>query len=319
MSKTATINDVSTVTEQLYELSSGPEMFFAYGSLGDMDEPLDGRNVLVSAGVAWRNPGVNVEGKDDRFLTQYRDTEFLDPEIDASLDDLFNLNVPENPETLMVDSGGYQAATRFGSIGIPTPEKRTRFPYTARQYHEWCESIGADVVAGMDVACEEATEIHIEGEPWPGDYHNRMWESLENQRRQLIQYYETGYDFEFMPVIQGKEIEDYEEYISQMPDYGLDGFDRYGIGTVCKRTDTDEILDVVQLVNDEFPDADIHLFGATLNVWKDARFNGLFESSDTAAWAWGASTWEELQDAIAEYAEKVDEYSEEFEKQTTLV
>lgn len=294
-----------------------PEMFFAYGSLGEVPE-LTGRRVLVSAGVAWRNPGVTIEGKHDRFLLAYRDTEFLNPRIDADVEDLFNINIPDGPEVLMVDSGGYQAATRWGSVGIPTPEKRTRYPYTADQYHDWCEEIGADIVAGMDVACEDAEEIHIEGEPWPGDYTYRMMESLENQRRQLLDFYETGYDFEFMPVIQGNRLADYEEYISQMPSYGLDGFDRYAIGTVCKRTDRDEILAVVRLVNEQFPKAKIHLFGATLNIWKDRRFVGLFDSSDTAAWNWGASTWDEIESQLIEYGEKVETYRSRFDGQAVF-
>ena len=297
-----------------------PDMFYCWGALGDLDGDLSGKKVLVSAGVAWRNPGPKIEGKDEP-MGGFRGTDGKEfqRELDEDLDDLFNVKVPNNPETLMVDSGGFQAATRWAGVGIPTPSKRTRFPYTVEQYHDWCEMIGADIVAGMDVACEPAEDIHIEGEPWPGDYHNRMLESLENQRRQLKEYYETGRDFEIMPAIQGHKLEDYQEYIARMPEYGLDGFDRYGIGTLCGRTDTDEILKIVEYCRDQFPNAELHLFGVTLNVWKDKRFLGLFDSSDTSAWHWGSESKEHQKELLKEYQQKVGSSAVVDPEQYTLV
>jgi len=75
-----------------------------------------------------------------------------------------------------------------------------------------------------------------------------------------------------------------------MVEEDLDKYEKIGLGTVCKRSDTDEIFDVIQLVRDYFPKKRLHLFGATLRLWKETRFHGLFESSDTAAWQWGAKT-----------------------------
>lgn len=84
-----------------------PEMYYSYGQLGDTDNVMDGERVLVSAGVAWRNP--------------------------SSTDDEFTLHVPD-AEMLMVDSGGFQAATRWsGPSGVPTPSMESRFPYSCER------------------------------------------------------------------------------------------------------------------------------------------------------------------------------------------
>jgi len=90
---------------------------------------------------------------------------------------------------------------------------------------------------------------------------------------------------------------------------GLDRYDRIAVGTVCKRSSTDEILDVVTTVRDHFPNKWVHLFGATLNIYKDDRFDGLFDSSDTAAWNWGAASKEDKRRLFGEYSQKVDDYA----------
>lgn len=274
-----------------YKKSERPTMHYAFGKLGTLDGDLDGLPGLVSAGVAWRNP--NGEGE-------------------------YTIHVPDF-DPLMVDSGGFQAATRWsGPCGVPTPSMESRFPYSPAELHEWAEEIGADVVAGMDVACEDAVEIHKEGEPWPGDYKNQMLESLDNQVKQRAHYEEVGYSHEFMPVIQGNKVEDYEDFIRLMQSEGLDRYDKLALGTVCKRTDRDEILEVVNLVRDYYPDKYLHLFGATLNIWKDERFYGKFDSSDTAAWCWGASDKEDEKRLLADYREKVDGYATSASGHTAL-
>lgn len=268
-----------------------PTMHYAYGKLGTLDGDCDGLPGLVSAGVAYRNPN----GEDE-----------------------FTVHVPDF-DPLMVDSGGFQAATRWGSrAGVPTTAMEGRFPYSPKELHEWAEEIGADTVAGMDVACEYAQEIHKAGEPWPGDYKNRMLESLNNQVKQRRHYEDGGYSHDFVPVIQGNEVEDYEDFIRLMQSEGLDRYDKLALGTVCKRTDRDEILEVVNLVRDYYPDKHLHLFGATLNIWKDERFFGKFDSSDTAAWNWGASDKEDEKRLLAEYRGKVENYAANADGHTAL-
>jgi tRNA-guanine family transglycosylase len=263
-------------------------------TVGGYDGTFDDEHVLLSAGVAYRNPGAGT----------------------------FNLHAPENPASVMVDSGGFQAATRWTGVKAAERGLPGRFPYSAKELHDWAASdtVDADIVAGMDIACEDGRELYDPdaGLNFPGDYRDRMLESFEMQKHQRA-VYETGdYDHDFMPVIQGNRLEDYEDFISLMQSEGLDSYDTLAIGTVCKRDDLDEILDVVELVRDYYPDKYLHLFGATLNIWRDQRFAGLFDSTDTAAWNWGASSKAEKKEFYEQYRAKTDAYGKALANQNRL-
>jgi len=259
-----------------------PRMYYALDAIGGYDGMFNRENVLASAGVAYRNPS----------------------------SEMFGIHIPKNPAHLMIDSGGFQAATRWngalaGERGLPG-----RFPYSPRELHDWAEKIRADVVAGMDVACELATNLFDmeKGYIWPESYRKRILESRDNQMRQRRVYESQGYSHDFMPVIQGREKGEYEEFIQWMAAEGFDQYDRIAVGTVCKRSDLDEILNIVLLVREYFPKKWIHLFGATLEIYKDRRFDGLYSSSDTAAWNWGGESKAHKKELFAEYQQKVEGY-----------
>ena len=93
-----------------------------------------------------------------------------------------------------------------------------------------------------------------------------------------------------------------------MREDGLDQYHHIGVGTVCKRSSRDEILEVARKIRSAFPNKHIHLFGASLVIYKDSRFRGLFDSSDTAAWNWGASNKQEVIEKLVAYQEKVESY-----------
>lgn len=250
-------------------------MYYAYGGLGSMDGGLDGESVLLSAGVAWRNPNGDEE---------------------------FTVHVPD-AETLMIDSGGFQATTWFGNV----------YPYSAERLHGWAEEIGADIVAGRDFACERHGELYDVEEDWgkksfPGPWQKRHEASLWWQVRQMEHYEASDYSHDFMPVIQGLHVESYEYFMDMMVEQGLAKYDKLAVGTICKRKDRDEIYEVVSRIREYFPNKELHLFGATLNIWKDRRFYGLFDSSDTAAWMWGTSSKEENKQALSEYKKKTSKY-----------
>jgi len=263
--------------------TDAPTMHYAIDTVGGYDGMFDGQNVLVSAGLAYRNPGA----------------------------EQFSIHVPGDPSSLLVDSGGFQAALRWngaraGERGLPG-----HYPYSPQELHDWGDEIGANAVAGMDVACEEATALFDfdAGHLWPGDWRDRWLDALHYQVRQRDTFEAGGYDHDFMPVIQGKDPQQYERFIELMTAEGLDQYDRVAVGTVCKRSDRDEILDVVTTVRDYFPNKWVHLFGATLNIYKDDRFDGLFDSSDTAAWNWGAASKADKKDLFGEYNQKVEGYA----------
>lgn len=223
-------------------------MYYVKTTLGDQPW-LDGENVLLSAGVAWRNPG-----------------------------DGFTLEPPENPESLFIDSGGYQAAVHF----------QDEYPYTATELFEYAESVGADYVAGMDWACESAESLAalydgIEPEDI-APIEDRLERSIDDQIKQLEAYENGDWSFELVPVVQGYNVDQYRYSARRLRQANL-ARPYMGIGTVCKRTTADEIREVLNVCKEELPATEFHLFGATKEVWNDRRFWGQFRSADTHAWA----------------------------------
>ena len=256
-----------------------PRMFYVSGAKAP-DPFLTGEDVLVSAGVAWRNMGAG-----------------------------FSVGIPD-ARCLYVDSGGYQAAAYFGDA----------YPYTPRVLHRWAEHINAQLVFGMDWACEDAdilAEAANVDEDDIATVEQRIERSFADQLEQF-EHYQTGrYGHEFAPVVQGHDVVDYVEFCHRLDDSPMPTDGVVGVGTVCKRSDRDEILDVVEAVNEILPEAKLHLFGATLDLWKDERFAGLFYSSDTASWLShgpGDGTWPESKEAREKAYEtfraKVNNYRE---------
>lgn len=228
-----------------------PRMYYVCTTLGPQ-EWLDDYHVMVSAGLAWRNP--------------------------SRPQDQFKVHVPE-AATLFIDSGGYQAAVHF----------RDEYPYSPRQLFEWAEKQGADYVAGMDWACEESEELtshpSVDVEPENiASIPTRIERCIEDQIEQARVYEEGNWSFDFVPVVQGYSVEDYRYCARRLREEGVAC--RYmGIGTVCKRAKVDDIRDVLGACREELPHTAFHLFGATRNVWKDDRLWGDFVSADTHAWA----------------------------------
>lgn len=251
-------------------------MHYVWGELGPFEQ-LNGRPGLISAGVAWENPG-----------------------------DGFTAWVPDSTP-LMVDSGGFQAATKW---------ENCEYPYTSQELFEWAEQIGADIVAGMDVACEtrailqELDSCQIN----PGPVEDRVAKSLEYQIEQDRIYREGRADgrwsFEFMPVVQGYTLEQYRWFARQLRRYEIwtpEANPLVGIGSVCKRDDVTRIREVAQTVHAELPCGRFHLFGATIRAWRDRQLWGLFESSDTAAWKFMAKSKQHKKELLAQYLQKVEQ------------
>ena len=256
-----------------------PRMYYVTGNTTAPD-CLFGQNVLVSAGVGWRNSGSG-----------------------------FSIGIPD-ARSLMVDSGGYQAAVYF----------QDGYPYTPAELHRWAENIRADVVWGMDWACEDREVLAgLKDDIEPEDiapYRDRLSWAWADQVEQFEEHQSGRYGHEFRPVVQGQQPSEYREFSARLRESHLPT-ENIGIGTVCKRETRDGILKVVNAVRDELPDSNIHLFGATLEVWKDPRFAGLFESSDTAAWEThyqgGEGDGPKMASGQAEISRAFEDYSEKVE------
>lgn len=258
---------------------SDATMHFCMDTVGTYDGMFNGEHVLVSAGLAYRNPGSG-----------------------------FTIHIPDEPASIMVDSGGFQAATRWNGAIASSKGFAGPHPYTPTELHEWADSIGADCVAGMDVAAGRFEDIYDyeQGHVPPKSHRQRMLRSFELQKRQHRQFQTNEYNHALMPVIQGQSPDEYEEFIGLLQSAGLDQYDRIAIGN-AKRATRDDILHIASVVRDYYPDKHIHLFGGTLSIWKDDRFDGLYDSMDTSVWNYGASSKAEKKECYEHYAERLAE------------
>lgn len=275
---------------------SPPDMFYVATVLGSQPW-LAGQNILISAGTAWKNPGRNGAGED------------------------FDINIPEHRQ-LMVDSGGFQATAHFGA----------RYPYDDTDLFVWAEDVGADYVAGMDFTCEEASVLESEVEAANADeipsVDDRIERTIDKQVEQYTLYtelrdHEEGWSFEFIPVVQGRSVAQYRYCAERLKAAGL-ASEYMAIGSVCKRSDTDEIFEVLKACRDVLPATEFHLFGATRRIWKDPRAFGTFRSADTHAWGVShpSDGWpednQEKAEAFAFFDADIQRVRESMDEQTTI-
>ncbi|WP_135830656.1 deazapurine DNA modification protein DpdA family protein [Halorussus halobius] len=247
-----------------------PRMHYCIDTTGTYDGLFDGEDILLSAGLAWNNSGPT-----------------------------FNLHVPDLPNRVLVDSGGFQATTAWD----------LSYPYSVRDLFEWAAEIGADEVALPDFACEP--ELH---DTTPEE---RVTRTVEKHCQALDVFQAEPWPFEVLPVLQGWEPDDYRRCARLFERHDLVR-DRMAIGTVCKRDDPSKIGEVLDACEDVLGYRRWHLFGLTLNGWKNSRLWGRFASSDTSAWNYRAESKAHKKRLFRAYREKVNQYGRAIEEQTTL-
>ena len=213
-------------------------------------------------------------------------------------DNQWRYTVPKCKE-LFVDSGGFQVTARWD----------LEYPYSVETLFEYAERVGADYLAAPDYACEP--ELH------DSTVSNRIGMTVEGHAQAMALYEDREWSFQLVPVLQGYEVEDYEHCIDWFESEGMIR-DYMAVGTVCKRDRVKSIHNVLQAIKRKLPDVDLHMFGMTLNAWKDRRLWGQFKSADTAAWNWGCGTQEEKKRALKEYEQKINRIETAIAVQSTL-
>lgn len=257
----------------------------------------EGKDILVSAGTAWKNPGKN------------------------GAEEGFDIDIPEH-ERLFVDSGGFQATVHFDS----------EYPYSPAELFTWAEDINANYCAGMDFACERADVLAEGVDAADADTIPSIEKRIElTIEAQIVQYElyselagrEGGWSFEFVPVIQGNTTDEYRYCAQRLKAAGL-AKEYAAIGSTCKRDSPDEILDVLDACRDVLPGTRFHLFGATRLIWRDTRFHGAFASADTHAWAvshpkggWPANK-EEVGEAYVAFEKDISATIDRIRNQSTI-
>jgi len=175
--------------------------------------------------------------------------------------------MPKTTQNLFLDSGGYQAFTRFSG-----------YPFTVEQYARYVDRIKPTFVATMDYPCEkELTLLDSRKE--------RIKETVNNAVELADLEEIIGFDAQIVPVIQGYSGQEYIHCIDLYNEVGLP-LDYIAVGSLCKRKNMKEIRDVLLAIKYVLPKSKIHAFGLSLSAIKDFAVVQSINSFDTQAWLW---------------------------------
>lgn len=176
----------------------------------------------------------------------------------------------------IIDAGGYNVQS-YHDTHSPTSvlsELQSDvpfYPWSVREYHNWLIENQQlfDWACVMDYACEARFD-----DVWSVE--ERMDATLDN----TIAQFGMDPEYDLIPVIQGRSIDQYVEFTDMLLDHGID-VSEVGLGTVCRLSSTNEILSVEQEIRDRTPIDRIHGFGVKIDAYKKGA---TFESADSAAW-----------------------------------
>lgn len=189
--------------------------------------------------------------------------------------------VPKLPECLIhiaADCGGFVATKKWG-----------KYRYTPEQYVEWLDALRPEWAAMMDYCCEnEITSGR------PGIVRERQKLTTEMAYKLWEDYREKSWVW--VPTIQGWSVSDYVRHVGEMEpliremqafydERGQGHIFRVGIGTLCARASAEMIREVVMQVAELLPEAQLHLWGVKLGVFKSpVALPEQVISVDSAAW-----------------------------------
>ena len=171
----------------------------------------------------------------------------------------------------VVDSGGFSYLHDHGC-----------FPFTAAEYVEKIRRVESELgtmrfACQMDWMCEEKalekTGLTI----------------AEHQRRTIanfVELRELAPEIKWLPALQGNTVAEYMSHIEQWLEAGIDlrKFERVGVGSVCRRQSTAEIVELIEAIADK----GIRIHGLGVKSLGLARVADRIVSSDSLAWSYAA-------------------------------
>lgn len=251
--------------------------------------------------------------KETTVECEYRDesidlSEYSAPEI-AMLSFATKNNTPWAGPEWFIDSGGYSTLSADGSYE-QSPEDYIQFIAE----HEQRKGVEIGKFALRDWACEP--DLLRENDRSERLHQN--W-TIRDHCECLRYADEYGIDAEPVAVLQGYDLRDYQHHLDYYRDHGL-LTDTVGIGSVCKRTNIEEIRSIVSTLRDELPSrVSIHGFGVERELIEHQDVVNALDSVDTAAWDSKAYynavsnnsegqnryTWDNVLEAYGEYRKEV--------------
>jgi len=187
----------------------------------------------------------------------------------------------------VIDAGGYNVqsnyADRWGNLkeeqSTINQELSTNapfYPWTVEQYHDWCNTHADELewATVMDYACEE----RFDG----------LWsveDRIDATIRTTKQQWHMDREYNLLPVLQGKTVEQYVDCAERLESAGVD-ISHAGIGTVCRLSNTNDIVRIAREVRERTNIETVHGFGVKINAYKKGAE---FDTADSHAWVYTAS------------------------------
>lgn len=199
-------------------------------------------------------------------------------------------------EDLIVDSGGYQLMLDEGEHP------------PLSDYLETVRRWDGDRFAVQDYPCEP--DILKKYGRTVGEH---QWMTTEAAAEAVCAYEDGAADAKPISVIQGWETQDYLEHVDQLREAGV-LTDTLGIGSVCRRHQTDEIQEVILAIREALPSkCSLHAFGVKQTILADRTIRKALESADTTAWYYRNfdqtnavdETWQEMVSHYLQYRHKL--------------
>lgn len=174
-------------------------------------------------------------------------------------------------ESLFADSGGYSMMDGG----------HAEYPSSLRSYLEWVEAQNADLFVARDYPCEPQCRAVTDGTV----HDHQVW-TLENTLDCLDAVASGDIAASPVPVVQGWAEHQYLDHVEMYRDHGVfRHVDVVGIGSVCRRDQTDRLRRIIKRVADALPsDVAVHGFGVKLDVLRDPETRQRLTSADSCAW-----------------------------------
>jgi hypothetical protein len=88
-----------------------------------------------------------------------------------------------------------------------------------------------------------------------------------------------------LPVLQGQSIDDYLNHIEMYKSEGISIDRLFGLGSVCRRQKSKEIIWIINTIKEQYPTIKLHGFGVKITALQNGNVTSLLDSADSMAWS----------------------------------
>ena len=188
----------------------------------------------------------------------------------------------------VIDAGGYnvmasvvdQQGSLTVDLSVVDAELESDvpfYPWSVEQYHEWlCEHESEfEWACVMDYACEDRFNELLSVE-------ERRELTFETTLKQFELLEDSNSDYELLPVLQGRSVDDYVEFYERLEDHGIP-VDYVGVGTICRISSEKKLAEYETQIRERTGVEALHGFGIKIDAF---RHGAEFETADSQAWVY---------------------------------